>query len=113
MNLKHFICNDHLVISLSGSFDAPVVEVIRDELQQLAMGYETHVAVDLSEVTFLDSSGIGALVFLFKQLAIEDRNLVLLGAEEQPKRLINLLRIDQVIKSYDNLRDFAHLKATA
>lgn len=56
-----------LEVALRGEIDytnaGPVTGVVRDAVARSA---PTVVRVDLSEVTFLDSSGIGVLVIAFK-----------------------------------------------
>ena len=56
-----------------------------------------NVLLDLSKVSFIDSSGIGAIVFLFKRLKLRDETLIIRGVHGQPRELIELLRIDSAI----------------
>ncbi|MBX9758516.1 MAG: STAS domain-containing protein [Beijerinckiaceae bacterium] len=72
--------------------DAERVAALRAEFEMLSQQDED-VAVDIDRVRFIDSSGVGALVFLFKRLRARDRNLVLLNANGQPKRLFVQLRL--------------------
>ena len=53
--------------------------------------------IDLRGVTFIDSSGIGAIVFLFKRLRAANRELMLVGVHGQVRELIELLRVDHAL----------------
>ena len=64
------------------------------------------VLVDMSAVDELDSSGIGALVFLYKRLKVENRKLGLLGVKGKPSELLSMLRINQTIKQYDSVNEY-------
>ena len=81
---------------LSGSFDAEAATAKRAELEALSAS-DTEVRLDLSEVDFLDSSGVGAIVFLYKRLSARKIGLTLVGAEGQPARLLEFLRVPRVI----------------
>ena len=55
-----------VVLALAGEFDVYTVAEFRTELERLGQ-VDRSVIVDLSGVTLLDSSGIGALVTLLNQ----------------------------------------------
>lgn len=99
MNLEYINNpNDHLIARLSGEMDALGCTQIRSELEQIADTENSdNVALDLSQVSFLDSSGIGLIVFLFKRLKAQSRTLKIIGVQGQPQELIKLLRIDSAI----------------
>jgi anti-anti-sigma factor len=84
-------------LALEGELDALAIEALRDELEQLGKSTED-VDLDFSSVTFIDSSGIGALVFLFKRLRTASCTLRLHNVNGQPLELIQYLRIDKSIQ---------------
>lgn len=89
---------DELITYLSGDFDALNINQIRQQLEDVACKNEANrIILDLSHVNFIDSSGIGAIVFLFKRLHKEKRQLELIGAQGQPRQLLELLRIHQAM----------------
>jgi anti-sigma B factor antagonist len=85
------------VIKLGGRFDATAVAETRPVLERIPSEVRSDVYIDLSGVIFMDSSALGMCVFLFKRLAAERRKLFFSGPTGQPRRLIELLRIDRVI----------------
>ena len=62
------------------------------------------VVVDLSEVSFLDSSGLGALIRLLKHLPA-DGNLALCGCRAPVLELLKLTRLDQILLAYPSCGD--------
>ena len=99
-------CNEYQVIALTGPFDAKAVVDCRTALKQQTVNAEKGIVIEMSEVNFLDSSGIGAIVFMYKRLSLNSRSLHLVGLKDQPDRLIKLLRINQTIKTYTSITDF-------
>ncbi len=94
------------IIELHNEFNADTVNDVRNHFDYLIQNCVGDVLVDMSSVNDLDSSGIGALVFLYKRLKIESRNLGLLGVSGKPDELLTMLRINQTIKQYDSIEDY-------
>jgi len=94
------------LVEMNGPLDAEAVEAMRDTFEALTSRVQKGVVLDMSSVTFLDSSGVGALVFMFKRLAAEQRTLHLVGLNNQPLRLIKLLRINRTIRTHTSINDF-------
>lgn len=94
------------VIALNDQFNAETVNDVRSHFDHLLKDCAGDILVDMSSVKELDSSGIGALVFLYKRLKIENRQLALLGVNGKPDELLTMLRINQTIKQYDDVDDY-------
>ena len=85
-----------LTIKLQGELDALACNEIRPAFESVADNHK-NVALDLADVSFIDSSGIGAIVFLFKRLRVQGHELKLINVQGQAKELITLLRINSAI----------------
>ncbi len=94
------------VIELHSHFNADTVNEIRGCFDGFLRKNSGDVLIDMSAVTDLDSSGIGAMVFLFKRLKTDHRNLGLLGVNGKPEELLKMLHIHQAIKKYSSVDDF-------
>lgn len=86
-----------VIIALDGEFDALAVADARSMLEGIVANSTVNVVMDFTNVSFLDSSGVGCVVFLFKRLYAAKRSLTLVGLHDQPQRLIQSLRIDRAI----------------
>ena len=87
-----------IIIKLRGEMDAGGCIQIRPEIENLInMDNCSNMALDLAQVSFLDSSGVGLIVFLYKRLKAKGCSLEVHSVQGQPLELIELLRIDKVI----------------
>lgn len=86
------------VVALRGKLDDMVIAELRPELEQTLRDSPTDVYMDLRSVTYIDAAAIGALAFLFKRLAARRWRLKLVCSTGQPRRLLELLRIDRTIE---------------
>ena len=90
--------DSNLIITLQGDMDASGCAKLRPQLEQLVDDQQhINIELDFSQVGFLDSSGIGVIVFLYKRLTSQGRKLQLTHVCGQPQELMQLLRIDQAI----------------
>src|SRR5204863_9741877 len=71
-------------IAIEGQLDAVSVSDLRAELDRLVETRPKAVEVDLSQLRLIDSSGIGALVSLYKRVRQEGGNVVITGVRDQP-----------------------------
>ncbi|WP_323795508.1 STAS domain-containing protein [Nisaea sp.] len=83
-------------ISICGAFDAALAFEAKSAFQ-LVIDAGGNVRLDMSKTDFIDSSGIGAIVFLYKRLVMQSRTLELHGVNGQPRDLIAMLRLDRAI----------------
>jgi|SaaInl7_200m_RNA_FD_contig_21_3027867_length_433_multi_10_in_0_out_0_2 stage II sporulation protein AA (anti-sigma F factor antagonist) len=85
------------IVSVVGDMDALTVRQLRPQFTDIAATEGRDVTLDISGVDFIDSSGIGAIVFLYKRLVERKRKLEIHGVHGQPLELFRSLRIDRSI----------------
>ena len=87
--------------SLTGQMDAVAVERQRPGFADIAENENRDVVLDFSKVDFVDSSGIGAVVYMYKRLSARGHTLTISGLNGQPLELFRFLRIDKTIPVVD------------
>jgi len=84
-------------ISIEGTLDALSVSDLRGELDKLIGTRPKSVEVDLSQLRMIDSSGVGALVSLYKRVRANGGDVVLKGVRDQPLAIFQLLQLDRLM----------------
>lgn len=87
------------VVELSGELDLFTAAVLRDALLALARGGRHLLAVEMSGLRFLDSSGLGVLVGATKRAVAEGGGLCLVAA---PERILKTLKITGLLRVMPN-----------
>jgi anti-sigma B factor antagonist len=107
------------IYHVSGDMDAGLMVSLRADLELLAQG-DGNVEIDMKNVSFIDSSGIGGLVFLYKRLVKQGRSLTVKNVNSQPLQMFNYLQLTellmhspQVIELLDKEITFEKTRATA
>lgn len=75
--------------------DAAAAIRFKDAMRITTENGPAHVVLDLSQVTFVDSSGLGAIVALKKHLG-KERRLDLAGLTTEVDKVFRLTRMDTV-----------------
>ena len=85
--------------------DIEVAPQFRTALLQLIEQGARSVVVDMSQVNFIDSSGLGALVSALKALKTKERNGDIKLANVQPpvSALLEIIRLQRVFSSYGSV----------
>lgn len=96
MKLVPHLQEDFLLVRVEEKrIDAAVAIRFKDQMREIANQPITRVILDLSQVEFLDSSGLGAVVAVMKMLAPE-RQLELAGMTPTVNKVFALTRMDSV-----------------
>ena len=85
--------------------DIEVAGQFRAALLQLVEQGHRHLVMDMSEVSFIDSSGLGALVSALKALKTHDRDgdIRLANVQQPVVALLEIIRLQRVFSSYPSV----------
>ena len=97
MNFNLNTQDDESVLSIAGELDALSVQDLRPVIERIAGDRPPKVLVDLSKLRLIDSSGVGAIVSLFKKVKSYDGSLAVVGVHDQPLAILRLLQLDRVL----------------
>ena len=86
-----------LVLRIEGELDALSVVELRPIIGGLGEEQPPKVVVDLSRLRLIDSSGVGAIVAMFKVVRGYGGDLVVAGVRDQPLAILRLLHLDRVL----------------
>ena len=92
------------ILTVSGEIDLHVAPDLRARMLA-ALGRGGGLLVDLSAVTYMDSSGIATLVEGFKKSKDAGARFGLVGVRDAPLQVLQLTRLDQVFPLYPTLAD--------
>ncbi|GAA6181297.1 STAS domain-containing protein [Shimia sp. NS0008-38b] len=105
MNLSSKAEGDALVVSVhEARIDASVAIQFKDRMREETESALGRVVLNLSEVDFIDSSGLGAIVAAMKQLG-GTKPLELAGLNENVDKVFRLTRMDTVFRIHNSLDD--------
>jgi anti-sigma B factor antagonist len=87
---------NELQLHIDGALDALTARDIRPIFDQVVADKPKKVTVDLEGLTLIDSSGVGAIVSLFKRVKADGGQVVVVRAHDQPLAVLKLLKLDRI-----------------
>ena len=82
--------------------DTIIASDLKSELLLTVDGGANKVLIDLAEVTYADSSGLGALLFGLRQLKNLGGQLKLFAANKKIMNLVRIARLNELLLNYDD-----------
>ena len=91
------------VLPLEGEIDLHVSPRVERALASIIKKRPAHVVVDLSGVTFIDSSGLAALIHALQDVKQYGGKLTLSGINSEVRTILEIARLDRIflIDSHD------------
>lgn len=83
------------------SLDAGNIKKFREEITPVLESAD-HVLIDMSKLSFVDSSGLGALLTCYRSLTTRDSDLRLFGLSKPVLALFELVRMHRLFSIYEN-----------
>lgn len=85
------------ILRIEGELDANSVIELRPIISKIGEERPSQVRVDLAALRLIDSSGVGAIVALFKVVRAYGGTLDVVGVRDQPLAILRLLHLDRVL----------------
>jgi len=92
---------EHKIIEVSGEVDLYNVSELKKALFSITDGKHNSVIVDMKNVNYMDSSGIGALVAGQKKMRAHTGKFGLMNIHEDVLNILKLATLDKFFKIYE------------
>jgi anti-sigma B factor antagonist len=98
LSLNTRTVDDRTVIEVGGEIDVYTAPKLREALMGLVQGGTYNIVVDMEQVEFLDSTGLGVLVGGLKRVRSHDGSMTLVCTQE---RLLKIFRITGLTRVFE------------
>jgi len=103
MNFKTETTDNRTIVFVREErLDAHNSNDLKTEMNRIFDSGSKNLIIDLREVRFIDSSGLGALVSGFKNASTRQGSLKLSGLQTQVKSMFELTRLHRIFDIYPN-----------
>ena len=102
LHLEYRLDSRVAVVKVTGEVDVFTCGALRDSLLRVMTDENTAgMVVNLSEVNFIDSTGIGVLVGVWHQIRATNRGLALAAPSRHARRVLNTAGLTKVFWIFD------------
>jgi anti-sigma B factor antagonist len=103
LSCRSYVQDGVTVVAVSGEIDLATASEFRSVLVDAVAGGQGDLVVDLSEVTFMDSTGLGAMVSARRRLTLRGASMRLVSPAGGVRRILDVTKLDQVIPIHDTV----------
>jgi stage II sporulation protein AA (anti-sigma F factor antagonist) len=89
------------ILHLAGEININSLTETRNKVDSFKIEQYDKIVINLEKVSFFDSSGLGYLVVLIKQVKMNQGNIVFCAPNNLVKRLLSTIRIDKYVNICD------------
>jgi anti-anti-sigma factor len=98
---------NHALVLLAGELDASTAGQLYEQLAELTREGVVHVALDLSGLEFMDSTGLSVVIAEHKRTNASGGELVLLSPQSQVRRLLEITGLMGILQIRPDEQDGA------
>ncbi len=97
----------HVQVILRGELDLSTVEKVEEELRRVEAGEERILVLDLSALSFLDSTGLRLMVTADRRAQKDGRRLVIVRGPETVHRVFTITKLDEKLEMVNDIAEVA------
>lgn len=103
LNVGVYVKKDILILRLKGELDDVSVSDLRTRISNYIDSYKiNHLVLNLGELTFLDSSGIGFIIGRYHQLRKRNGDITISNVNSKIDRIIYISGLAKICKIREN-----------
>ena len=91
------------VLPLEGDIDLHVSPVVREALNAMIKKKPERIVIDLSRVTYIDSSGVAALILAMQEVEAYGGKFFLSGLQETLRLIFQTSRLDRTFRIFPDV----------
>jgi anti-sigma B factor antagonist len=90
-------------VALVGELDLSAVAKVQEELRKVEAAAPATLVVDLSKLTFLDSTGLRCIVTADERARAEGRRIVIVRGPDAVQRVFAITRLEERLEMVDDV----------
>ncbi|PID82585.1 MAG: anti-anti-sigma factor [Clostridiales bacterium] len=98
INIRHLYSNrnSRWEVKVIGEIDINTADEVKEKINSLVDEREDSVLLDMEDVSYIDSTGLGIFIALVKRLKSSGKNLILLNPNRSIVKLFEITGLDQI-----------------
>lgn len=97
---------NYILATLQGEVTLGCTAEVKEKVKEYTeLHHQYHLIVDMTGVSFIDSSGLGIMVAWFKMCNQEQGKLVFCGLNSHVQRIIGYAKLDKIFNIAETIED--------
>ncbi len=94
--------NDAVIVDLSGEIDLHYTPALRTEMLSLLQENPSCIIINMTDVRFMDSSGLAVLLEVLQNVRNQDARMKLFGLHSRVENVFEISRLMEIFEIYPN-----------
>ena len=90
--------NDFWEVSLAGELDVSTADELKKSLHKLVDEKNIDMRLNLENLDYIDSTGLGVMIGILKRLKIENKEVYIEKPKNNVRKIFNITGLDKVFK---------------
>jgi anti-sigma B factor antagonist len=109
LRLISTVQNDAPVVRAAGEVDLRTSPQLREVLLKVAQSKPKRLIIDLSDVDYMDSSGVGTMVEVKRLIERAGGRLILVALQPRVRSVFEVTQLERFFDIANNINDATHL----
>lgn len=85
-------------ISIQGELDVSTAEKLKSHLHSLADEKIVDMKINLDNLDYIDSTGLGVMIGVLKKLKIDNKEIYIINPKSNVKKIFTITGLDKIFK---------------
>ena len=85
-------------ISVEGELDVSTADKLKESLHNLANQKVLDMKINLENLDYIDSTGLGAMIGVLKKLKTENKEIYIINQKSNVKKIFTITGLDKIFK---------------
>ena len=90
--------NNSWEVSLGGELDVSTADELKKELHKLVDEKNIDMRLNLENLDYIDSTGLGVIIGILKRLKIENKEVYIEKPKNNVRKIFNITGLDKIFK---------------
>ena len=104
--------DDLAIVSVGGEVDLETASQLGDQALDALRDVSPHVLLDLTDVTFMDSTGLKVLLSIQRRADLAGGSFAVAGASRSVRKILTLTGLDQTFTIHETVDEAPTTRAT-
>lgn len=100
ININSNFNSDKLIweVNLSGELDVSTADKLKEHLAQLSEKEIVDIKINATDLEYIDSTGLGAMIGILKRLKEKEKDIYILNPRNNVRKIFNITGLDKIFK---------------
>lgn len=98
VNIESKLDNNFWNVDINGELDVAGADKVKTHLNSLIEEQPVDIKMDFTNLEYIDSTGLGVLIGVLKRLKVNDKDIYVLNARKNVKKIFSITGLDKIFK---------------